>query len=78
MPENEIVGDIFGWNPYNANDDVDLDPTVFMGEGQLQHGEDDLDEGNYGQEEEEEGDIKCMIGKRRAKVCRDNVNVNGF
>ena len=61
----------------NSTKDVDLDPTVFMGEGQQDNGEDELDEVDDWYEEEE-GDIKCTIGKQRAKVCRARVNVNVF
>ena len=61
----------------NATDYMDLNRTTFMGERKLEHGEDKL-YGRDGGEEEEEGDIKCTIGKRRAKVYRARVNVNGF
>ena len=41
---------------------MELYNTAFMGEGKRDHGEDELDEGDNG-DEEEEGEIECTIGK---------------
>ena len=77
VAEHIIENDSNDSDDGNATDDVEFDPTAFMGEVKRYHGEDQLDEG-YNGEEEEVGYTKCTIGKRHCKVYRVKVNVNGF